>query len=143
MSSKKLTPRPRPCASCPYRRDVPSGIWAESEYDKLPKFDGTTTEQAAAGVFGVFLCHQADGHLCSGWVACHDMDENLAIRMDRDVDQQAVRTYTTDVPVFGSGAEAAEHGKRDIRHPSGKAMDTVGKIVTVRRMPGKPPVQTR
>lgn len=28
-------PSPRLCESCPYRRDVPSGIWDRSEYAKL------------------------------------------------------------------------------------------------------------
>jgi hypothetical protein len=134
----KLVPRPRPCASCPYRLDVPSGIWHESEYAKLPRFDGTTGEQAEAGAFGVFMCHQVDGHLCSGWVACHDMDENLAIRMDRDVDCRAVRSYATDVAVFGSGAEAAEHGMAGIGAPASEALSAMEKIATVRAKRGKP-----
>nr|WP_280343300.1 DUF6283 family protein [Nocardia neocaledoniensis] len=28
-------PAPRPCVSCPYRRDVPSGVWDFGEYEKL------------------------------------------------------------------------------------------------------------
>lgn len=134
----KITPRPRPCVSCPYRRDVPSGIWAATDYAKLPKYDGTTGEQAEAGAFGAFMCHQTDGHLCSGWVACHDMDENLSIRMDPDVDQRACWDYTTDVPVFASGAEAAAHGLRDLKNPGPQAVEAVRKIITVRDRRGTP-----
>lgn len=118
-------PRPKPCSSCPYRRDVPSGVWAEQEYDKLPGYDGTTGEQAEAGMFGVFMCHQADGYICAGWAGCHDMQHNLALRMaslmDPDIDVKAVRDYVCPVPLWGSGAEAAEHGKRDIGSPTRQA----------------------
>ena len=27
--------RSQPCSSCPYRKDVPSGVWAHHEYEKL------------------------------------------------------------------------------------------------------------
>ena len=56
-----LTVRKRPCPSCPYRRDVPSGIWHESEYAKLPQFDGPTQDQLAAGAFALFHCHSQPG----------------------------------------------------------------------------------
>ena len=49
-------PAPRPCDSCPYRQDVPSGIWAASEYAKLPAYDAPTCAQSAR----LFLCHQHD-----------------------------------------------------------------------------------
>jgi hypothetical protein len=32
-------PAPKPCESCPYRKDVPSGVWSEGEYRKLPQYD--------------------------------------------------------------------------------------------------------
>lgn len=75
-------PAPRSCASCPYRRDVPAGIWAREEYGKLPGYDEPTPFQPR----GVFLCHQhdpgTDGHpVCGGWAGCHDGDELLALRM--------------------------------------------------------------
>ena len=50
----KLSVAKVPCGSCPYRRDVPSGIWEQHEYDKLPEYDGQTWEQNPA----LFLCHQ-------------------------------------------------------------------------------------
>lgn len=117
-----ITVRPRPCPSCPYRRDVPSGIWAAEEYDKLPQFDGDTGEQLNAGAFALFHCHSTPAKLCAGWVGCHDMDENLAVRMNaRDIDP-AVYEYSCPVPLFDSGAEAAEHGKRDVAAPGPQAV---------------------
>lgn len=90
-----------PCGSCPYRRDVPSGIWEQHEYDKLPQYDGETWQQSPA----VFLCHQRDGHLCSGWLACHGPEELLALRFPGAAHPIAF-SYKTDVPVFSSGDEA-------------------------------------
>jgi hypothetical protein len=119
MSTLKAPPTP--CGSCPYRRDVPSGIWEQHEYDKLPAYDGEILEQAMVGAFGIFLCHQRDGCLCGGWLACHGPHNLLALRLDRDVDE-AVFDYETDVPVFSSGAEAWRHGMRDIVKPGPKAV---------------------
>ncbi len=116
----KLKAPPIPCGSCPYRRDVPSGIWAQSEYDKLPQYDGETWEQSPL----VFLCHQRDGHICGGWLACHDPQHLLALRIDRDVDP-SVFSYKTDVPVFSSGAEARAHGMREIARPGERARKMV------------------
>jgi hypothetical protein len=105
-----------PCGSCPYRRDVPSGIWHRSEYDKLPKYDGETWEQSPA----LFMCHQRDGRLCGGWLACHGPGELLALRIPKNVDP-AVYDFKTDVPVFASGAEARAHGLREVHNPGPKA----------------------
>lgn len=117
-----ITVRKHPCSSCPYRRDVPSGIWQASEYDKLPRFDGTIAEQAAVRAFALFHCHSAPAMLCAGWVGCHDMDDNLAVRLhSRDIDP-AVYEYVSPVPLFASGAEAAEHGKRDLLAPGLEAV---------------------
>lgn len=116
-----ITVRKRPCPTCPYRRDVPSGIWAASEYDKLPAYDGDVPEQVMARATGLFHCHGQQENLCAGWVGCHDMDNNLAVRFNaRDVDP-AVYDYISSVPLFASGAEAAEHGKRDLPRPGPEA----------------------
>ena len=115
------TVRQRPCPSCPYRRDVPSGIWAAEEYDKLPAYDNDVPDQLMAGATGLFLCHSQPASLCAGWVGCHDMSNNLAVRLNaRDVDP-AVFEYVSPVPLFASGAEAAEYGKRDLPAPSPEA----------------------
>lgn len=106
MSATALpAPAKRPCGTCPYRRDVPAGIWDASEYAKLADYDGETFEQRS---MRLFFCHKADGHLCAGWVACHDTDHLLALRLHR-VDP-SVYTYRSPVPVFASGAQARDHG---------------------------------
>jgi hypothetical protein len=129
--------RKRPCSTCPYRRDVPSGIWAADEYDKLPGYDGDVPEQAAAGAFGLFFCHQRTGDLCAGWVGCHDMASNLAIRFShRDVDMDAVLGYVSPIPLFASGTEAAEHGKREITEPGPDADRKIQQLL--RRTGGRP-----
>ena len=130
MKPELLTVAARPCGSCPYRRDVPSGVWAASEYDKLPDYDKPTPEQP----FAVFLCHQRDGCMCAGWLACHGHErghELLALRLSFSTGEadRAVLGYTTDVPVFASGAEAAAHGKRGIEQPDPKAKKLVAKLM--------------
>lgn len=128
-----LAPRRHPCPSCPYRRDVPSGIWDASEYTKLAGYDGDVPEQAAAGATGLFHCHQRTGELCAGWVGCHDMENNLAIRMHAArVDLDAVQSYVSPVPLFASGREAAEHGKRDLTRPSEAACRKIGQLMRQR-----------
>jgi Family of unknown function (DUF6283) len=127
FASTLLTCAVRPCASCPYRKDVPSGIWSKHEYDKLPAYDGDLLEQAFNHATAVFLCHQRDGHLCAGWVAAHGPDNLLALRFDRAV-HPSVFDYTTDVPVFKSGAEARDHGLRDLEQPGKKAQRLVNKL---------------
>lgn len=124
-------PAPRPCGSCPYRRDVPSGVWDESEYAKLPEYDHPETAYQPPSAFH---CHQQDGRLCAGWVAVHDMQESLGFRLfatlgaltPEQVD--AIIDYETDVPLFASGAEAAAHGLREVEHPSAKAVKTITRL---------------
>lgn len=123
-------PAPRPCESCPYRRDVPSGIWHADEYRKLPCYDRPTYDQPV----GLFQCHQNgqdsdQARLCAGWVAVHGQ-ELLALRLaiaSGRVDPSAM-DYTTPVPLFASGTEAAEHGLRDIDRPGTAAHDLMAKI---------------
>lgn len=131
MTQTVRPPAPRPCASCPYRRDVPSGIWHPDEYARLPPYDDATPYQPGS----VFLCHQVNGRACAGWAGCHDMTHNLAIRLAESTgditpdDAEELRAYTTDVQLFASGREAAEHGMRDVEHPSADAVRTLRKIM--------------
>lgn len=120
--TEKLTLRDRPCHSCPYRRDVPSGVWATEEYDKLLPYDGETYEQPP----GPFLCHDgnAKNDLCRGWAECHGR-ELLSLRLavathQMDGDEYA-KLGDCDVPLFDSAAEAAEHGRREIDAPGPEA----------------------
>ncbi|WP_440580906.1 DUF6283 family protein [Streptomyces sp. PT19] len=134
-----LPPAPRPCASCPYRTDVPSGVWSEEDYAKLPLYDGPTGFQPPR----LFVCHQhsADddrARVCGGWAGCHDGDELMALRVavaqgEITVEAaEAIRGYTSPVPLFASGAEAAAHGIRDILNPGTDACRVMSKIVRVR-----------
>jgi Family of unknown function (DUF6283) len=125
------TVRPNPCPSCPYRRAVASGIWAASEYAKLPAFDGSPADQVTAGALGVFHCHSAREHVCAGWVGHRDPFDLLALRVAVSagrVDPAALE-YRTDVPLFASGAEAAAHGLAELDAPGERAIDAVRKLI--------------
>jgi hypothetical protein len=120
-------PATNPCGSCPYRQDVPSGVWAEEEYKKLPPFDGPTADQP----MGVFMCHQQDGRICAGWAGCHDMDESLGLRIavatgsvTREVAEE-IRSYVSPVPLWSSGTEAAERGLADLETPGPQAVKKI------------------
>lgn len=140
-----MKPRKTPCASCPYRRDAPSGIWAPSEYNKLAQYDGGTGEQAEAGAFAVFRCHQGNNAICAGWAAVAGDEDCLALRLARslhpEVDIDAVLDYTTSVPLFRSGAEAAAHGMREIEAPGARAQDAMDKIHVIRAARGEPLIE--
>lgn len=130
-------PASNPCGSCPYRCDVPSGVWATEEYEKLPDYDRPTQEQPAT----VFLCHQQNGRLCAGWVGCHDMNENLGLRISLamglvtpDV-YVTTQDYVSTVPLFSSGAEAAEHGVVDIEEPNASAQRVIAKLMRRQESP--------
>jgi hypothetical protein len=121
--------RSRPCSTCPYRRDVPSGMWAAEEYDKLPLYDAPTPAQPVEG----FACHSTPDEWCNGWALTHSNrgqeHELLALRFHgvTDLPEPAV-------PLFASGAEAAAHGMRDIDDPSPAACAAVARLErTIRR----------
>jgi hypothetical protein len=124
-------PARRPCGSCPYRRDCPSGVWSEDEYEKLPRYDEPETGRQPPSAF---FCHSQDGRLCAGWVAVHDMDNSLGLRFATVTGAitveaaQAACDYETDVPVFDSGAEAAAHGLRDVLAPSEGAVRMIRRL---------------
>ena len=132
-------PAPRPCKSCPYRQDVPSGIWSESDYDKLIPYDSPTYAQPSS----LFLCHQRDGaderaRVCAGWAGCHDMYESLALRIAHASGEvtletaEAIVDYVSPEPLFPSGAEAAAHGVREIDNPGPEACAAIRKIERIR-----------
>ena len=120
--SEILGPAERPCGSCPYRKDVPSGVWHADEYAKLPKYDLPTPEQPMS----LFLCHQQDGHVCAGWAGCHDTDELFALRLRQPElapeERQKIHDYVSPVPLFESGQEAAEHGLAEYDAISSRAL---------------------
>jgi hypothetical protein len=81
------------------------------------------------------MCHQRDGKLCGGWLACHDPGELLALRITRNIDP-AVYGYQTTVPVFSSGAEAHAHGIRAIKWPDATARQMIVGLMKKRRRRG-------
>jgi Family of unknown function (DUF6283) len=117
--------RPESCTACPYRRDVPSGVWAASEYDKLAAYDGPTWSQPP----GRFHCHATPEVICHGWAVVHS-------RQEGESELMALRIFPVEgdippegAPLFSSGAEAAEHGKRDIDHPSAEAQEVAARLM--------------
>lgn len=130
-----LGPAPRPCESCPYRQDVPSGVWSREEYEKLREYDEDTSMQPLA----IFQCHQTDrendhSRMCAGWVGCHSGDL-LALRLYlTQGGDPAVFEYVSPVDLFASGNEAADHGVREIYSPSPEAIHMMEKISRVRNL---------
>ena len=129
MASELTTVRAKPCPTCPYRLDAPSGLWDASEYEKLSGFDGDVPDQLAAGALHVFLCHSTPGFLCAGWVSCHDVDNLLAVRLNHRRIDPAVYEYVSPVPLHASGAAAAEHGMRDLPEPGPEARIAARKLL--------------
>lgn len=124
-----LRPRKTPCASCPYRANVPSGVWHPEEYEKLPAYDRPTSEQPPA----LFHCHQQDGALCAGWVAVHG-HELLALRIGvaTGTVPADVFDYTTTVPLHPSGTAACAHGLAQVDNPGDRARRTIDKLTRAR-----------
>lgn len=139
MSTSLRAPAPRPCESCPYRRDVPAGIWAGEEYAKLRRYDADTPGQPQS----MFQCHQADAEsdarrVCAGWAGCHDGEGLLSLRLALlsgridSVTYWAVVEYKTPVPLFPSGNAAADHGESGIDEPVAEACRLIRKISRTR-----------
>ncbi len=117
--------RDEPCSACPYRCDVPSGIWTEEEYAKLRDYDEPTGSQP----YSAFACHATHEKICSGWAHVHTNRGNeydlLALRLI-GVDPP---TKQTKIPLFASGNEAADHGERDIDNPSPEAKEFAQRLL--------------
>jgi hypothetical protein len=137
MSEERIGCLPVPCTTCPYRCDVPSGVWAEEEYQKLPAYDRPTWEQPAA----LFMCHQKNNGLCTGWLQSHanrphDVDL-LALRMNyRKLDVKQVSGVALSKPIvalFRSGAAAMRHGLKAISRPGRKAKQAMQRLVAKRK----------
>ncbi len=128
-------PAKAPCVSCPYRLDVPSGVWTAEEYEKLPQYDEDTSYQPVA----VFLCHRKDQRVCAGWAGCHDPGELLALRFagihpHLPVElAREIAAYESPVPLHPSGSAAADHGLRDVDEPGPEAWALMGKLMQQER----------
>ncbi|REF00374.1 DUF6283 family protein [Thermomonospora umbrina] len=132
-------PARRPCATCPYRRDVPSGVWAPEEYEKLRRYDAPTMEQPP----GVFVCHTTGrnaetARVCAGWAGTHDGPHLLALRIAAMTgtlsgeDVHATIDHVSPDPLFASGAEAADHGMSEVNAPGPRALVAMSKVHRVR-----------
>lgn len=139
MSASLGPPAPRPCEGCPYRQDVPAGIWAREEYDKLRRYDAEAPEQPRR----ILQCHLEDAgsetaRVCAGWSGCHGNQELLSLFLalvEGTIDTttfRAVIGYTSPVPLFDSGNAAADHGEAGIDEPSADAHRVMNKIARVR-----------
>ena len=116
--------RSQPCSSCPYRQDVPSGVWNASEYEKLRDYDNPTGDQPMA----TFACHATPEHHCHGWAVVHTSRGN-------EFDLLALRIFgypeipPAGVPLFESGNDAADHGQANITDPSDEAIETTQRLL--------------
>ncbi len=124
-----------PCTTCPYRCDVPSGVWAAEEYAKLLEYDRPTWQQPPA----LFMCHQGTGGLCTGWVQSHANRERefdlLALRFSHEIDREAVSKVALMEPLvklFRTGAAAARHGMKQLAKPGRKAKAAMSRILRKR-----------
>jgi len=118
--------RREPCSACPYRQDVPSGVWQSHEYEKLRPYDKPTAEQP----FSTFACHATPDHHCHGWAVVHTSRGNefdlLALRIAAINDY--IEIPEAAVPLFDSGNDAADHGQADIDDPSPAARATIDRL---------------
>lgn len=126
---------PIPCGSCPYRRDVPSGIWSTEEYAKLPAYDRPTQEQPPH----LFMCHQQNDSLCTGWVQSHadrpHAFDLLALRFPSNIDTHQVSKVAMSEPLvrlFRTGRAAMLHGMRAIKRPGKRAKEMMAAILKKR-----------
>ena len=137
--SEPARPLPRPCASCPYRRDAPQGLWHEEEYARLPKYDGDIADQVVAGAFNAFFCHQRNGAVCSGWLGHREHPSDLlAVRLGVSGDRPQLHPvacvdYTTDVPLWGSGREVYDHSAGHMTEEAWQAAQKLQRAREARR----------
>ncbi|WP_311245341.1 MULTISPECIES: DUF6283 family protein [unclassified Microbacterium] len=131
--SEQIRPRKTPCATCPFRRGSSQAVWDRSEYEKLERYDGDIADQTATGVF---LCHLQDGCACSGWLGHRDPAEMLAVRLAIVSGHLAPESldYSTDVPLFSSGREAAEHGMTNYTTPGPEAVASIEKLLRLGKL---------
>lgn len=113
-SERRLTFRNTPCVSCPYRCDVPAGLWDVIEYFKLLDYDEATGDQPTS----TFLCHDADRDtvLCRGWWEVHG-EELLAVQLLQGHGCVEMPENECAVPCFPSGFDAAAHGLSGLDDP--------------------------
>jgi hypothetical protein len=119
------TIRTSPCSACPYRCDVPPGVWSFDDYERLRPYDAPTWAQPPLR----FSCHATPAALCHGWAVVHSRrghdHELLALRLVWPEDGIPVEV----VPLFTSGAEAADHGQSAIAEPPPEAIRVMDRLL--------------
>jgi hypothetical protein len=123
---------PTPCTTCPYRRDTPSGVWAEEEYRKLPTYDN---HDFCTANLKVFHCHQereiGKPTVCHGWVSVHA--DGKAVRLacisglisEEDMARIPIQA---DPALYATGAEACRAGLKGVNRPGKKARRAIERI---------------
>ena len=102
----------RPCATCPYSRSAPLGLWDASEFEQLVEMD---RDELHGAIFG---CHKKDGSLCRGWLADQKRrgEPSIQLRLKLARDPSAVDTFEAvdenDPVLYDSIAEMVEANKR-------------------------------
>lgn len=117
-----------PCRTCPYRRDVPAGLWDPVEYHKLIAYDVDTSSQP----IGVFLCHYTNSDnptLCRGWLAVGGWEllgVRLAVTTGHLDPAEVDRPIATDV--FDTGTDAAMWGLSGVADPGPDAQAAIARL---------------
>jgi hypothetical protein len=116
--------RRTPCGSCPYRKDVPAGLWHRAEFENLLRHDAN---EFAGSTFG---CHEGrnkprdEQDTCIGW---------LLDQRSRGYPSIQLRMRLMMAP--GAGAQAKEAHADGMRlYPSIAAMCRANGV-RVRRAP--------
>lgn len=119
---------PRPCVTCPYRRDTPAGIWDPDEYAKLADYDNEHEPPLAT-----FHCHQENATgvptVCRGWLSVHH--DSVAVRLACSVGKLTVeqRDAHVDVELYETGTEAMDAGLAGCDDPSPAARAAASKLI--------------
>jgi len=137
---KLLVPK-RACSSCPYRRDVPSGVWAADHYHVLkeldcrrtiklpyPTKDGIVMLDTPNPSPGTFHCHQSNATgkptVCRGWLSVERNSIGARLlQMDEMPTEDESDFY------YSTGTEACEAGLKGIESPSPEARALVEKLI--------------
>ena len=124
---------PRPCGTCPYRRDTPPGVWAPEEYEKLRTYDDAVGHVNGEHLnLAVFLCHQTNATgidtACKGWLAVHP--DHVAVRLAQLRGSLTPEQVWAPCPVdvYDSGTEAADAGLAGVPNPTHEAQSAMKKL---------------
>jgi hypothetical protein len=129
VTMKALHAAPRPCNTCPYRRDTPPGVWHPEEYEKLPLYDDGSDEIQIA----TFHCHQQNATgvetVCRGWLTVHC--ESIAARLALITGALTVEQLYADVDVelYATGQEARDAGMAGVDDPDERARRAIDRLV--------------